>query len=192
MAIRGRVPSAIKSVESFACRGRLRGVRIAHISTIKEGRIMIEIRESHLGKAVHATQPIEQGKIVIRGRGQRVSRRTRHSIQVDHDRHVVIDSCGTFLNHSCEPNCGVMIRRGSDLIEFHTLRPIMAGEELTIDYATFELEIHFMDGPCQCGAPSCRGRISGYKELPEERRAVLAHYIAEYLLESDVVVSQAG
>jgi uncharacterized protein len=153
---------------------------------------MIEVRENQLGKAVYAARYLEEGLVIFRGQGERIARRSRHSIQIDHDTHIVIDAFVSLLNHSCEPNSGVIIRSGNDVVEFRTLRPLAAGEELTIDYATFELEIQYMDGPCLCGAASCRGRITGYRALPAERRAALAPYIAEYLTETASVVSQAG
>jgi hypothetical protein len=65
-------------------------------------------------------------------------------------------------------------------------------QELTTDYASFEYEIVFMDGPCHCGTPSCRGRITGYKDLPEDRRIAYGSYIAEYLQELDAAVSRAS
>jgi uncharacterized protein len=129
--------------------------------------------------------------LLLRSRGQRVSQRTRHSMQIDHDAHVVVDPPITYINHSCDPNCGVIVRRESEIIEIHTLRRIAAGEELTIDYASFEFEIEFMEGPCQCNSPSCRGQITGYKGLPAERRATLGSYIAEYLREIEAVVPHA-
>lgn len=55
-------------------------------------------------------------------------------------------------NHSCNPNTAY---RGFDLIALHD---IQAGEELTIDFATFCGEN--MEGfQCMCGAPQCRGDI---------------------------------
>jgi hypothetical protein len=39
-------------------------------------------------------------------------------------------------------------------------RRITAGEELTLDYADF-LDATTAPFVCQCGAPSCRGRIEG-------------------------------
>lgn len=58
-------------------------------------------------------------------------------------------------NHSCQPNTRY------DGLDVVAVRPIAAGEELTIDYATFT-------GPdaesfvCHCGAAACRGRIVGH------------------------------
>jgi hypothetical protein len=58
-----------------------------------------------------------------------------------------------YFNHSCEPNCGlkgqiaVLARRG-----------IAPGEELTYDYGTTDALGPPMD--CDCGAASCRGRVT--------------------------------
>jgi hypothetical protein len=155
---------------------------------------MIEVREGHLGLGVYATQPISPRQFVIEGWGPPAPCRTRHSIQVDSDRHIIIESPIQFLNHSCEPNCGVLIRLDEERLELHALRWIEPGEELTIDYATFEDEILHMEPPCRCGAAACRGRIVGYKGLPAERREALGPYIAGHLRALDPAfeeVSQA-
>ena len=57
-------------------------------------------------------------------------------------------------NHSCQPNTAFS---GLDII---ALRDIDAGEELTLDYASFYDE-HMEPFECRCGAPSCRGLIRG-------------------------------
>lgn len=60
----------------------------------------------------------------------------------------------SYVNHSCEPNVYMRLYRGH--VEFYSLRPIEAGEELTCDYG----ETHH-DGrlPCRCGSAKCRGRL---------------------------------
>ena len=74
-----------------------------------------------------------------------------------------------FLNHSCEPNCILwQLEVEDDHGEFvgtelwvETLKPIVAGEQLTIDYA-------WPAGgaiPCLCGSPTCRGWIVDELEL---------------------------
>jgi hypothetical protein len=153
---------------------------------------MIEVREGRLGKSVYAARRLEPGAILLSGWGPRVPVRTRHSLQVDHDTHIVTGPPIELINHSCEPNCGVLVRRAAELLEIHALRRIEAGEELTTDYATFESDIWFMKGPCLCGARACRGRITGYWDLPPERRAAYLPYIAEYLREREAVASHVG
>jgi hypothetical protein len=115
-----------------------------------------------------------------------------HTIQIDRDVHLVPPAPMRFLNHSCEPNCGILIQRGTDNIEIHALRDIAAGEELTLDYETFEEEFEALTGPCLCRTASCRGRLRGYGFLPYPRRVKYGMYVAEYLRDADepVVVAR--
>jgi len=57
-------------------------------------------------------------------------------------------------NHSCQPNT---VCQGLNVI---ALRKIKAGEELTLDYANF-LDESAESFVCKCGAPNCRGEITG-------------------------------
>jgi len=59
-----------------------------------------------------------------------------------------------YINHSCDPN--TFMRRAYQKVEFYTLRPIRAGEELTCDYGETHHEGKL---PCRCGAGNCRGFI---------------------------------
>jgi D-alanine-D-alanine ligase-like ATP-grasp enzyme len=58
------------------------------------------------------------------------------------------------LNHSCEPSAWL---EGLDVV---ARRPIGAGEEITVEYATFYDE-RMPAFECACGAPTCRGTIRG-------------------------------
>jgi len=142
---------------------------------------MTRVSEGRLGLGVYATQPLAPGQLILEGRGEPVPSRTRHSIQIDENLHIIVDSPIQLLNHSCDPNCGLLVPRGAEHLEVHALRRIEPGEELTIDYATFEREILFMEPPCLCNAASCRGEIIGYEGLPASRREALGSFIAEYL-----------
>lgn len=59
-----------------------------------------------------------------------------------------------FTNHSCVPNAVLRIRQGR--VEFYTMRDVVPGEEITVNYG----ETHH-DGKlrCRCGAPGCVGRL---------------------------------
>jgi D-alanine-D-alanine ligase-like ATP-grasp enzyme len=57
-------------------------------------------------------------------------------------------------NHSCDPNTAF---NGLDVL---ALKTIKAGEELTLDYATF-LDENMEPFECSCGAASCRRLIMG-------------------------------
>lgn len=130
-----------------------------------------------------ATEPIRAGETVAAFGGRCVTRdeleqlrlsQQHRSIQIDDDLFLAgaIDpEPGDFVNHSCEPNCGL---RGSVLVV--ALRDIEAGEELTYDFA-------MSDGSdddefeCHCGADSCRGKVTGHDwMLPELQLRYRGHF----------------
>jgi hypothetical protein len=141
----------------------------------------VEVRNGRLGRIVAAIRDIPMGETVIKTWGEQVPQRSKQSIQVEMNLHVVPDGVAVLMNHSCDPNCGVVIRSGVRQIEIRALRPIKAGEEITVDYDTFEYEVSHLAGPCLCGAARCRGTVAGYKHLPADVRARYGDYIAEYL-----------
>lgn len=155
-------------------------------------RRTVEVRPSRFGRSVHAARTFRQGEVVLRGWGEQVPLRTRHSFQVDFDTHVEIRSEIEIINHSCDPNCGVLLRRGVPLMEIVARRRIERGEELTTDYASFEYHIEFMPDPCLCGSARCRGRVTGYRDLPPSRRAEYGRFIAEYLPALEAALPHAG
>jgi hypothetical protein len=78
-----------------------------------------------------------------------------------------------YLNHSCEPNCELILWRvpwstGEVTLEIwlHTLQRIAKGEELTIDYAWSASAAI----PCQCNSANCREWIVAEEELPLLKR----------------------
>lgn len=85
-----------------------------------------------------------------------------------------------FSNHSCEPNIGVQGQ-----IVFVALRRIEPGEELTHDWATTDDDDSSM--PCKCGAPTCRGVITGKdwqrRDLQEKYRGRFSWYLQRKIKE---------
>jgi SET domain-containing protein len=81
---------------------------------------------------------------------------------------VVIDgardgSDARFVNHSCDPNCEIVISRGR--VYIHSLRDIEPSEELSYDYWYVTDESYTMADlrriyPCRCGAEACRGTLA--------------------------------
>jgi hypothetical protein len=64
------------------------------------------------------------------------------------------DDPAQYGNHSCDPNLWL-----ADEVTVVTRRPVEAGEELTVDYATMTVVPWQME--CRCGAATCRGVVSG-------------------------------
>src|SRR5262249_36294024 len=65
----------------------------------------VEVHKGRLGTSVFAAKAFQRGDVVLCGWGPYASQRSRHSIQVDEDLHILPSTPLRFLNHSCEPNC---------------------------------------------------------------------------------------
>lgn len=113
----------------------------------------VEVRNARRGRSVVAVRDIAAGETVLKAWGPQAPRRSQHSMQVDVNTHILPDGVMVLVNHSCEPNCGVQIRPASREIEVRALRPIMAGEEITFDYNTFEYELDHGGSQCGCARP---------------------------------------
>jgi hypothetical protein len=141
----------------------------------------VDVTSGRLGRTVCAARDIAQGETILKTWGPQQPKRSRYTMQVETDVHVLPDGVAVLLNHSCAPNCGVIIRTGVKQIEVRALRPIAAGEELLIDYDTFEYEVEHLKGSCLCGAATCRGRVAGYKHLAPDVKIRYGEFIADYL-----------
>lgn len=67
-----------------------------------------------------------------------------------------------YLNHSCDPSCGIKGR-----VTVKALRNIMIGEEITVDYATTEID-RLWHMKCDCGSKNCRKVINSIQFLPKK------------------------
>ena len=129
-----------------------------------------EVRASPIqGRGLFARAPLRRGELVAMKGGYVLTRAAWRElepalgpaeIQIDED--LVIgpvrgeerEGAMLFTNHSCEPNVAIQGQ-----IAFVAMRDIAAGEELTHDWATTDDGDYEMT--CRCGAPSCRGVITG-------------------------------
>jgi hypothetical protein len=143
------------------------------------------------GRGLFATAEIRPGEIVCVKGGHIFTRATLEQvasilgpaeIQIADD--LVIgpihpeerEGCMIFSNHSCNPNIGVQGQ-----IVFVALGRIVAGEELTHDWATTDNDDYAL--VCRCGAPTCRGTITGKdwqrKDLQEKYRGLFSWYLQQ-------------
>ncbi|MFE4668820.1 hypothetical protein ACFRI7_36680 [Streptomyces sp. NPDC056716] len=68
---------------------------------------------------------------------------------------------------------------------FVARQSIPAGQEITFDYAMRNYSVEHFAAHCQCGAPGCRDRITGWKNLPAARKADYHGFAAPYLTDID-------
>jgi SET domain-containing protein len=151
----------------------------------------IVVRRSRIqGRGVFATRDIAQGERIIEYLGSRMTHEEadrhcpddeatarHHTFLFAIDDRMCIDGSrdgndARFINHSCDPNCDVVIARQRVFIR--ALHDIAAGEELSYDYWYMTDEAYTMDDlrriyPCRCGADECRGTLARPPRLPKRR-----------------------
>ena len=98
-----------------------------------------------------------------------------HASQIGRDRFVLHGGLITKVNHSCEPNCGIV---GSVLLV--TMRDVVAGEELCFDYAMTDSD-DYDTFECTCGSDRCRGVVTGDDWKQPELRDRYAGWYSTYL-----------
>ncbi len=134
----------------------------------------LEVRDTGAkGRGIFAVQPIRAGELVAAWGGTVVPAALMHlvsteltklSVQIEDDLYLVEDrpGPGVYINHSCDPNAGIA---GSHLVV--AMRDIAPGEEVCFDYAMTDGS-PYDEFECACGAPNCRGRVTGSDwRLPE-------------------------
>ena len=149
------------------------------------------------GWGSYATEPIAKGETVAGFGGWVVDRATlsamsddrqSRSIQVDHDLYLVSSDTpepGDMLNHSCEPNCGVI---GSAVLV--AMRDIAMGEELTFDYAMTDASDYDVF-TCLCGEATCRGVVTGADWRDPVLQAKYHGYFSQYLVRRIAALTDA-
>lgn len=143
------------------------------------------------GRGLFASEKILKGEVITdyeNGLGEYVdgskadelfNQGRDHMIQVEEDLFFAAVKEGDFedadyINHSCEPNCGIR-----DRLKIVAMRDIDAGEEIAIDYAMMESSEYSFK--CNCGVVACRKVITGndwkIKELQEKYRGYFSDYL---------------
>jgi hypothetical protein len=128
----------------------------------------LEVRPSPIeGSGLFATAPIAAGTVCVEMGGRLINAgelariaaagKPYSAFALDADRHVLHadDDPARFGNHSCDPNLEL-----SGPTTLVARRAIVAGEEVTVDYATMS-DAPGWSMPCNCGTPNCRHIIVG-------------------------------
>ena len=81
-----------------------------------------------------------------------------------------------YMNHSCDPTTwwlddDTMIAR----------RDIQAGEEITYDYATTDVDVP-LDMECECGSPACRQRVTSKDHADPAWQAKFGTHLPQHTL----------
>ena len=145
-----------------------------------------ELRETaEKGEGIYATQSFKVGDIVMVGIIKEVlTGNHSHASQIAEFTHVLHDGLISKVNHCCEPNCGIKVNE-TGAHDFVAMKDISVNEEATFDYAMRNYSIDHFPKVCRCGAVNCRGRITGWKDLANQKKKAYEGFVAPYLLALD-------
>lgn len=132
----------------------------------------VVVKETHVGRGVFAGRAIHPEEEIGRIEGELFDdpdHDSNYSIGIDDTYSIEPFAPFRFLNHSCEPNCELVVYDDAEHLSpdgipevyVIALKEITPGAELSIDYgwpATSAI-------PCQCNTPRCRGWIVDADEL---------------------------
>jgi hypothetical protein len=125
-----------------------------------------------LGYCVRMKKDIKKGELIYTFKGPTISfDETKTSgimecmsLQYGFDKYIDTEAPGRFVNHSCEPNTGII-----DDFDLVALEDIPIHSEIRFDYST-TMDEDYYQMECKCGKPSCRKVVTDFKLLPEETR----------------------
>ncbi len=150
-------------------------------------KLVVRERAAEGGPGIFAVEPVRAGELLTVWSGYIVNAaqlaglsplQQKRSIQVEEGLYLVsmrLDEPADYVNHSCNPNAGL-----SGQIALMAMRDIQAGEEVCFDYAMSD-GTPYDEFACACGAPDCRGRVSGDDWRNPELWARYAGYFSPYL-----------
>ncbi|MET8870333.1 SET domain-containing protein-lysine N-methyltransferase [Nonomuraea sp. NPDC004580] len=137
------------------------------------------------GTGLFAVERIRRGEVVMRLGGRVIDDDTLaaltppySSITVEDGVHLLLDPAHPvrYGNHSCDPTLW-----HQDATTLTARRDIEPGEELTVDYAT-HTGAEGWSMACRCGAPSCRGVVTGADWRSERLRQIYGTHWSPALL----------
>lgn len=139
------------------------------------------------GKAVVACEQIQKGEMISLWTGYLVDFEQLNELSEDERSHTVqisdgfylapfrMDEPADFINHSCDPNCGV-----NGQVMLVAMREIAKGEEISFDYAMVDSS-PFDEFSCNCGSALCRGKVTMNDWKIEGLQKKYAGYFSSYL-----------
>ncbi|KAK5660971.1 hypothetical protein OQA88_12346 [Cercophora sp. LCS_1] len=114
---------------------------------------------------------------------------TYATVQFGRDMHLNLNSDLLYINHSCEPS---LIFDTTRLVVIAGPKGLQPGDELTFFYPSTEWHMA-QPFDCLCGKETCRGRISGARDMTAEQlQGVLLNKHIYELLDEQKAASEKG
>ncbi len=139
------------------------------------------------GSGSFAVSKISKGEIVASFGGNVIDQseltnysadRVSRSLQLNEDTYLLsgnVSEPGDMINHSCEPNCGIL---GTSSVQ--AISDIEIDEELTFDYAMSDSS-QYDEFICACEKEKCRQKITGMDWQNNDLQAKYRNYFSAYI-----------
>ena len=120
-------------------------------------------KDNNYGFGVLTYRSFNPGDLLAVVSGEIVADIRQHTLQISRRRHMYDPYFTGYLLHSCDPNVSLDMKK----MTITALKEIEQGSYLTMDYSETE-DVLFKQFGCCCGSDSCRGWITGRKEIPHQ------------------------
>jgi hypothetical protein len=156
--------------------------------------------KNHLGKAVFATRDYKPDQVIVKFEGKIIDKdKIPKNMHGSSDRYVQISkdkfmgpskNTDDFINHSCEPNCGLLFRDYGIILV--AIKNIKIGDEITWDYST-SIHNDSWKMKCKCLSKKCRGDIGEFKNLSKvvQTRYIRLGIVPDYIA-GDLKANNSG
>ncbi|MBG1265228.1 SET domain-containing protein [Nostoc sp. WHI] len=126
------------------------------------------INQCNFGRGVFAKKNIIRGDVILAFAGRiitleealRKGEKESNPLQINTTEYIDIEEPGVIVNHSCNPNAGIMNNR-----VLVALTDIYKDEEILYDYSTTMSENSWTMN-CECSSSNCRKIIKDFHYLP--------------------------
>ena len=133
---------------------------------------LYRVGRAQTGLGLFAAQGIPERKLIVEYTGTRIptwlareiDRRRANKYLFEIDNRWTIDgsartNLARYVNHSCDPNAEAESNRGR--LMYRAIKPIAAGDEITLDYGEEHMELYFGKAGCLC--PGCADMVKTAK-----------------------------
>ena len=131
----------------------------------------VVFKDDKAGKGVIKYRSFKKGEIIAKIARIVVDDIRQHTLQLSKTEHNFDPYFSGYFLHSCAPNVSVDMEK----MTVTALSDIESGDYIYMDYAETE-DYLFKQFPCSCGAPTCRGWITGRLELPYQNNEPEEHH----------------
>jgi SET domain-containing protein len=135
-----------------------------------------EIRQAKNGSGIFSKKIFKNGEKLFEIKGKLIpcnkeddlDERTRsNTIRFDEEMYISPEGeIGDFLNHSCEPNSGII--KKNNKLYLIAIKNIELSEEVVMDYSTIIADDDIWDMKCSCGEKECRKMVKKFSSLPKK------------------------